>query len=96
MLFHPSYNGKKMLRHAGEGVCTLNRDGLFYKGTQNGEAVELEIPMKQIYRLLFGAGEDFEIYMGTEIYYFVPEDRRSAVEWYLTSMIFSDRVNENR
>lgn len=95
-LFHPSYNGKRMLRHAGEGVCTLNRDGLFYKGTQDGEAVELEIPMKQIYRLLFGAGEDFEIYVGTEIYYFVPEDRRSAVEWYLTSMIFSDSVNENR
>lgn len=95
-LFHPSYNGKKMLRRAGEGVCTLNRDGLFYKGTQDGEDVVVEIPMKQIYRLLFGAGEDFEIYVGTEIYYFVPEDRRCAVEWYLTSMIFSDSVNDKQ
>jgi hypothetical protein len=49
--------------------------------------------MKQIYRLLFGAGEDFELYAGNEIYYFVPEERRSAVEWYVASTILSDRTN---
>ena len=49
--------------------------------------------MKQIYRLLFGAGEDFELYVGNEIYYFVPEDRRSAVEWYAASIMLSDRIN---
>ena len=95
-LRHGSQDGKTLTRHAGEGVATLDKTGLTYVGTRDGEQIEKKFPLSQIYRLLFGAGEDFEIYMGTEIYYFVPEDRRSAVEWYLTSMIFSDRVNENR
>ena len=41
--------------------------------------------MDCIYRILFGAGEDFEIYEGRELYYFVPEDVRSAVMWYIVS-----------
>ena len=92
-LCRPSLDGKKMLRRAGEGICTLNAEELRYEGTQDGETVTLSFPMKQIYRLLFGAGEDFEIYVGSEIYYFVPEERRQAVEWYMTSILFSDNVN---
>ena len=83
-----------MLRELGEGVCTLTAEGLEYKGTRDGEYVELDFPIKQIYRLLFGAGEDFEVYVGKNIYYFVPEDKRSAVEWYMASAILCDNASD--
>ena len=83
-------SGRGLTRHGGMGVCTLNREGLTYSGTKDGEEVELRFPLRRIYRLLFGAGENFEIYDGAEILYFVPEERRSAVEWYMTSMILHD------
>ena len=92
-LYRPSKDGKKMLRFVGDGVCTLDAKGLIYQGIQDGEEITFNVPIKQIYRLLFGAGENFEIYIGSEIYYFVPEERRSAVEWYMASMILSDRAN---
>lgn len=85
-------NGKGLTRHGGYGVCTLNRDGLTYSGTKDGENVQLHFSIQRIYRLLFGAGENFEIYDGTQILYFVPEEKRSAVAWYMTSMILN---NEN-
>lgn len=80
-------NGKGLTRYAGDGICTLNRNGLTYSGTKDGENVEYHFPIKRVYRLLFGAGENFEIYEGTQIHYFVPEERRSAVDWYMASMI---------
>jgi len=85
-------DGKGLTRHGGEGVCTLTREGLTYRGTKDGEAVELQFSLQKIYRLLFGAGENFEVYDGTEIHYFVPEERRSAVDWYMTSMILHDQT----
>ena len=83
-------DGKSLTRHAGYGTCTLNRDGLKYEGTKDGENVCLTFPLRVIYRLLFGAGVNFEIYNGTEILFFVPEEKRSAVDWYLASMILHD------
>ena len=82
--------GKGLTRHGGHGICTLNRDGLTYAGTKDGENVTLHFSIQRIYRLLFGAGENFEIYDGTQILYFVPEEKRSAVDWYMTSMILHD------
>ncbi len=87
-----SIDGKRMLRVAGRGTCVLNREGLTYTGECDGEACELHFPIKQIYRLLFGAGEDFELYVGSEIYYFVPDERRCAVDWYIVSAILSDEA----
>lgn len=92
-LFRPSKDGKKTLREAGTGECTLDREGLRYRGTQDGEDLDFFVPLDNVYRLLFGAGENFEVYVGKEIYYFVPEERRSAVEWYMTSMILWDEKN---
>lgn len=86
--------GMNMLRELGEGVCTLTAEGLQYRGTRDGEYVELDFPIKQIYRLLFGAGEDFEVYVGKNIYYFVPEEKRSAVEWYMASAILCDNASD--
>ena len=85
-------NGNSLTRHGGWGVCTLNRQGLTYAGTKDGETVELHFSLRRIYRLLFGAGENFEIYDGSEILYFVPEERRSAVDWYMVSKILHDEA----
>ena len=93
-LKHQSLDGKKMLRTAGFGECTLDRSGLTYVGTIDGEEVVKKFDMKIIYRLLFGAGEDFEIYEGKQIYFFVPEELRSAVKWYVASEILKENCNE--
>ena len=86
-LYHSSIGGAKQLREAGDGECVFNRQGLTYVGTDSGEQITKVFPMSSIYRLLFGAGEDFEIYEGEEIWYFVPTDKRTCVKWYMASMI---------
>ena len=93
-LKHSSILGKTILRVAGEGVCRLDRSGLTYRGERDGETVEKHFPISAIYRLLFGAGEDFEIYEGSEIFYFVPEDPRSAVAWYIMSELLKEEPTE--
>ena len=85
-------NGKGLTRHGGEGVCTLDREGLTYTGTKDGETVKLHFSIGKIYRLLFGAGENFEVYDGTQIHYFVPQDKRTAVDWYIASKILHDQA----
>lgn len=85
VLKHSSKDGKTLLRYAGEGICTLNRQGLVYRGTEDGEEIEKFFPLKDIYRLLFGSGQDFEIYEGKEIWYFVPEEIRACVDYYTAS-----------
>lgn len=91
----PSKDGRTMLYTAGEGVCTLDRTGLTYVGTRDGEEVTLTYPIKNVYRLLFGAGESFEVYVGRVIHFFMPEEKRSAVEWYIASAILHD-LEESR
>ncbi len=93
-LFHASHDGKKRLREAGGGVCTLDKTGLHYSGEDDGALVEKHFPLSEIYRLLFGAGEDFEIYEGENIYYFRPENLRSCVAWYFTSELLKKRYDE--
>ena len=90
-LRHSSIDGKSLTRHAGDGVCTLDKTGLVYRGTQDGKEIEKRFPISQIYRLLFGAGVDFEIYEGKEIWFFVPEEKRSCVEWYIASGILKTK-----
>ena len=84
-LRHGSQDGKHTTRRAGAGVCTLDRSGLTYRGTRDGAEIEKHFPIASIYRLLFGAGENFEIYEGKEIWYFQPDEPRSAVMWYVVS-----------
>ena len=96
-LRHASRKGKRFLDLAGEGECTLSRDGLTYVGTDFDDEVERHFAPEEIYRLLFGAGEDFEIYDGKEIYYFTPEDKRSCVDWYIASCIlYEERTKEKQ
>ena len=86
-LFHASTDGKKQLRKAGEGRCVYSREGLTYTGSDSDEQIVKTFPLAQIYRILFGAGADFEIYAGQEIWYFVPSDTRPCVKWYMASML---------
>lgn len=83
-------DGSSLTRYAGRGVCTLTRAGLTYVGERDGEPYEISFPIERVYRLLFGAGVNFEIYNGKEILFFVPDVKQSSVEWYLTSMIMYD------
>ncbi|MBQ9734930.1 MAG: VTT domain-containing protein [Clostridia bacterium] len=91
-LKHQSLDGKTLMRHVGDGVCTLSADGLTYEGSYDGENVIKRFPASAVYRLLFGAGEDFEIYDGKTLYYFVPEDTRSCVIWYIASEIIEQNA----
>jgi hypothetical protein len=92
-LKNSSKNGKTSLYTAGKGVCVLNKDGLTYTGTRDGEGIIKHFPMSDIYRILFGAGEDFEIYEGKEIFYFVPEEKRSCVDWYMVSKLYKEEFS---
>ncbi len=86
----PSQDGKSLTRPAGEGLCRLDATGLTYKGTVDGKEEEIFFPIDKVYRLLFGAGENFEVYRGSEIHYFVPQNTRSCVRWYMASAILHD------
>ncbi len=94
VLKHASTDGKTLLRVAGEGECSLTRKGLTYVGTEDGNDIEKHFPISNIYRLLFGAGEDFEIYVGKDIYYFVPEEPRCCVDFYIASKIIKDEISD--
>lgn len=83
-----------MTRHAGEGICTLDRTGLTYRGTRDEEEVVKHFPLATIYRILFGAGVDFEVYEGREIWFFVPENKRTAVLWYVVSGLLKQESEE--
>lgn len=89
-LRHASRDGKTSLRHSGHGTCILRADGLTYRGTEDGATVEKYFPITSLYRLLFGAGEDFEVYEGNELYYFVPENIRVCVDFYTASKLLYD------
>ena len=92
-LKHSSKDGKTMLRVAGTGVCRLDKTGLVYEGEEDGQQIVKKFPLSDIYRILFGAGEDFEIYEGKEIWYFVPENKRSSVTWYIVSKILKEGIS---
>ena len=76
-----------MLSLAGEGVTTLDKTGLTYRGMDNGQEIVKHFPLEKMYLILFGAGEDFDVHDGEEIYYFVPEEKRSCVAWYAVSRL---------
>lgn len=92
-LKHSSKNGKGCTQVAGHGVCTLDKTGLKYVGDKDGEQIEKFFKIEDIYRLLFGAGEDFEIYEGKEIWYFVPNEKRSCVDFYTASELLEKLRN---
>jgi len=89
-LRHLSTDKKRYTRPSGFGVCRFDKTGLTYTGTEDGKVIEKHFAINDIYRILFGAGEDFEIYENNELYYFVPEDKKSCVIWYILSGLFKE------
>ncbi len=90
----PSKDGGALTRHAGVGVCKLDRSGLKYVGTRDGNDWEISFPLEKIYRVLFGAGQNFEVYNDNEILFFVPRELRMAVDWYMASIILHDNIKK--
>lgn len=86
-LFHSSVGGANQLHEAGKGRCVFDRNGLTYTGTDGGNEIVKTFPISQLHRILFGAGADFEVYEGEEIWYFTPEDKRTCVKWFMSSVI---------
>ena len=91
-LYHASLDGKKQLRKAGKGHCVFDRTGLVYTGTDGGVETVKSFPISRLYRILFGAGADFEVYEGTEMWYFVPNDTRTCVKWYMASALLCKKA----
>lgn len=92
----PSRDGRTLFRTAGGGVCRIDRTGFSYRGDMDGVPFTLDVPDAADYRLLFGAGEDFELYHNRAFYYFVPPDTRACVLWYLASEALSELRAQNR
>lgn len=91
-LRHESATGKTQTVRAGEGECTLNREGLTYVGTDNNEQITKFIPISQMYCLLFGSGENFEMYEHEKYWYFAPENPRTCAKWYIASLILTGKT----
>ena len=89
-----SLDGLRQLRTAGFGTCTLNREGLTYFGKIDGETVKKFFDLKTVYRILFGAGVNFEVYEGKKLYFFVPNELRSCIKWYVASeILYENTIN---
>jgi len=65
----------------GEGVVTLDKNGLVYEGGRDGGNFRLEIPLNMLKALLYGAECDFETYFQGQFYYFEPDRLLECVKW---------------
>ena len=86
------------VRNLYEGFCVATDASCVFPDTISfyREQVEKQFSMERIYRLLFGAGQNFEVYDGQEIQYYVPRDPRTCVDWYMTSMILYDEAEKQK
>lgn len=72
------------IKVVGEGICTINKEGLFYSGMIEGKLEKIFFPIAIMPTLLFGCDEDFEIYYDNHFYYFEPLiNRKQVVKWSL-------------
>ncbi|NLD25894.1 MAG: hypothetical protein GX661_00885 [Acholeplasmataceae bacterium] len=79
----------------GSGKATLDKHGVTYQGTINGEEKEIFFKIENIPAILFGVNEDFEIYHDNTLYYFVPENIRSCAKWSVVAeQIYNKYVKE--
>ena len=71
----------KGLEKLGEGVCTLDKNGLSFECAENQE-YNASINYLAMQSLLFGCGEDFETYINDRFYFFIPKDNKNVcVKW---------------
>lgn len=67
---HLVNNKTNFFDKAGEGVLTVSREGLRYKGTSSGEEIEIFVPSKRMPVVSLKLGFSFDLY-DDEIYRFV-------------------------
>lgn len=75
--------GKSWFTEAGEGVCTISRDGFTYKGTRFGEDFVLEFPLNTLPTCAHSPRKSIEIHRDSVIHRFVPENPIAAQRWML-------------
>ena len=73
--------GKEWFSVVGEGETVLDRNGLRYEGTKDGEAFCFTIPLSIVPVLLYGTNENYESYYNGEFYYFLPNEPQHSVKW---------------
>lgn len=84
---HPKTHN--MLKDAGEGVITLDSEGLHYRGTLLGEAFEFDLPPTLVKALPITVGKHFDVYYRGRLIYVYPEDGRDTVRFaaYLDKLV---------
>ncbi len=87
----PSHNGKGFTREAGEGIVTLNANGLTYSGSKDGEQFELFIPNHDTFYLCYAKDKGFQTFYGKEYYMFSPSNPHESVIWYIASEQLSNK-----
>ena len=80
-----SLDGKKYLREAGNGDCTLSHDGLTYVGTMDGEQVELHWNAQEVFALHYMTGKGFQHFTGSDYFCFCPDNPLLSVKYYIAS-----------
>ena len=74
-----------------KGVCTLTQDDIVFKGLAGEQEIELKHTPATLQALAFSANEEFEFYVGKDLYYFYPENRRQVVKWSIIWDILQER-----
>ncbi len=73
--------GKHKFHEVGQGAVHLDRTGFVYRGTLNGEEVEMTVPIAGLPTLPFSPGRYFEIQDGKNIYRCVLDDGRLVMKF---------------
>lgn len=74
-----------------QGVCTLTENVITFKGIAGVKEVEFKHTPASLQALAFSANEEFEFYVGKDLYYFYPENRRQVVKWSIIWDILQER-----
>ena len=80
-----SLDGKKSLREAGSGTCTLSHDGLTYTGTVDGQQTELHWGSQDVYALCYMKGKAFQHFTGNDYFCFCPDNPLLSIKYYIAS-----------
>lgn len=80
----------------GSGTTVLNHQGITYTGTVNGEEKTILFKIENLPAIPFGVKEDFEIYHGDTLYYFIPDNIRECVKWSIVGeLMYQKHQNGN-
>lgn len=81
ILRRPYRKKTEWLSPVGEGELVLDREGLKYAGTQDGEEFNLLVPIAALPALAFGCGKHITLYYEGEYYSLVPDNAQECVRW---------------